>query len=220
VMGKDPGHVVADLTVDLPHPRHRKSPEFIAKVDLIYATLAGQTEPELLEMGTAPGEPGRTRSLPNVHVANLAGLLEALAEKPGDRADLYKLVEELNVDSDHLLLLTEAAELLGFATVAQGDINLTGLGQTFVDASILSRKDIFSTRIRRLPMFRWLLNMLEKADKHELEWDVVQSALEFEFLADEAEKQVDIAVNWGRYAELLSYDDGNATITLETVSKG
>jgi len=220
VMGKEPGHVVADLTVDLPQPRHRKSPDFIAKMDLIYATLAGQTEPESLEMGSAPGEPGRTRSLPDVHVGNLSGLLEALAEKPGDRADIYQLVEELKVDSDHLLLLTEAAELMGFATVAQGDINLTSLGQTFVDASILARKEIFATRIRRLPMFRWLLNMLEKADKHELEWDVIQSALELEFLPEEAEKQVEVAVNWGRYAELLAYDDGKATIYLETASKG
>ena len=48
VMDKEPGHMVADLLVDLPHPRHRKSPEFIAKVDLIYATLAGQTEPNHL----------------------------------------------------------------------------------------------------------------------------------------------------------------------------
>ena len=207
VMGKEPGHVVADLAVDLPHPRHRKSPEFIAKVDLIYATLAGQTEPESFELGTAPGEPGRTRSLLNVQAGDLAGLLEAVAEKPGDRADLYRLVEELKVDSDHLLLLTEAAELMGFATVAQGDINLTSLGQTFVDASILARKEIFAARIRRLPMFRWLLNMLEKADVHALEWDVVQSALELEFPPEEAEKQVEIAVNWGRYAELLSYDD-------------
>ena len=215
VMGKDPGRVVADLTVDLPHPRHRKSAEFISKVDLVYATLAGQTEPEPLELGTAPGEPGRTRTLPDVHVANIAGLLEALAEKPGDRADLYRLVEELNVDSDHLLLLTEASEMMGFATVAQGDINLTSLGQTFVDASILARKEIFSTRLRRLPTFRWMLNMLTKADKHALEWDVIQSALELDFLPEEAEKQVEIAVNWGRYAELFAYDDDKATIYLE-----
>ena len=108
---------------------------------------------------------------------------------------------------------------MGFATVAQGDITLTALGQTFVDASILARKEIFATRIRRLPMFRWLLNMLEKADAHALEWDVIQSALEFDFLPEEAEKQVDVAVNWGRYAELISYDDGKATIYLETNSK-
>jgi NitT/TauT family transport system ATP-binding protein len=219
VMGKDPGHVVADLTVDLPHPRQRKSPKFIAKVDLIYATLAGQTEPEHIEMGSAPGEAGHTRSLPNVHVANLAGLLEALAEKPGDRADIYRLVEDLKVDSDHLFLLTEAAELLGFATVAEGDINLTPLGQTFVDASILARKEIFATRIRRLPLFRWLLNMLEKADDHYLETDVVQSALELDFPPEEAEKQVDVAVNWGRYAELVTYDDSKARIYLEEAEK-
>ncbi len=219
VMGKGPGHIVADLTVNLPHPRHRKSPEFVAKVDLVYATLAGQTEPEQIEMGSAPGEPGRTRALPNVHVANLAGLLEALAEKPGDRADIYQLVEELKVDSDHLLLLTEAAELLGFATIAQGDITLTALGQTFVDASILARKEIFATRIRRLPMFRWLLNLLLKANAHTLETDVIQSALELEFLPEEAEKQIEIAVNWGRYAEVVAYDDSNARIYLEETEK-
>jgi NitT/TauT family transport system ATP-binding protein len=215
VMEKEPGRVVADLAVDLPHPRHRKSPEFIAKVDLVYATLAGQTEPESLELGSAPGEPGRTRSLPDVHVGNLTGLLETLAEKPGDRDDLYHLVEELKLDSDSVLLLTETAELLGFATVAQGDITLTPLGQTFVDASIQVRKEIFATRIRRLPTFHWMLNMLDKADKHELEWDVIQSALELDFPSEEAEKQVETAVNWGRYAEILAYDDGKATIYLE-----
>jgi NitT/TauT family transport system ATP-binding protein len=219
VMGKDPGHVVADLTVNLPHPRHRKSPEFIAKVDLVYGTLAGQTEPEALELGTAPGEPGHTRSLPDVQVGNLTGLLEGLAEKPDDRADIYRLVEELKIDSNHLFLLTESAELLGFATVAQGDITLTALGQTFVDASILARKEIFATRIRRLPMFRWLLNMLEKSDVHTLEWDVIQSALELEFPPEEAEKQVEIAVNWGRYAELISYDDAKGTISLEEATR-
>lgn len=215
VMEKEPGHIVADIAVDLPQPRQRKSPEFINMVDMVYATLAGQTLPETQEMGSAPGEPGRTRPLPNVPVANVAGLLETLAEKPGDRADIYQFVEELKVDSDHVLQLTEAAELLGFATVEKGDISLTSLGQTFAEASILARKEIFATRIRRLPTFRWMLNMLERADKHELEWDVIQSALELEFPPEDAEKQIEIAVNWGRYAEILAYDDDKATIYLE-----
>jgi len=215
VMEKEPGRVVAELPVDLPQPRHRKSPEFISKVDLVYATLAGQTEPESLELGSAPGEPGRTRSLPNAHVGNLTGLLETLGEKPDDRDDIYHLVEELKIDSDSVLLLTETAELLGFATVAQGDITLTPLGQTFVDASIQVRKEVFATRIRRLPTFRWLLNMLVKADRHELEWDVIQSALELDFPPEEAEKQIETAVDWGRYAEILAYDDGKGTIYLE-----
>jgi NitT/TauT family transport system ATP-binding protein len=86
--------------------------------------------------------------------------LEHLAEEPNNRADLYRLADDLRVDSDDLLLLTEAAELLGFATVSQGDITLTSLGETFADASILARKEIFATRIRRLPFIKWLLAML------------------------------------------------------------
>ena len=165
VMEKEPGRIVADIPIDLPQPRQKKSPEFTSKVDLIYATLAGQTQPELLELGSMPGEAGgHMRTLPDVSVSNLAGLLEALADKPDDRADIYQLVGELKVDSDHLLRLTETAELLGLANIDHGDIALNTLGQTFADASILARKEIFSTRIRRLPMFRWLLNMLNKAD--------------------------------------------------------
>src|SRR2546427_5196532 len=40
------------------------------------------------------------------------------------RSDIYKLATELQVHLDALLRLTEAAELLGFATLAQGDITL------------------------------------------------------------------------------------------------
>jgi NitT/TauT family transport system ATP-binding protein len=207
VMDKEPGRVVAELKIDLPHPRQRKTNEFVSIVDKAYALLAGQTQPEPVELGTAPGEPGRTRGLPQIEINDLAGLLEHLAEEPNNRADLYLLADDLRVDSDDLLLLTEAAELLGFATVSQGDITLTSLGETFADASIQARKEIFATRIRRLPFIKWLQAMLTAADKHQLEREVLMTALELEFLPEEAERQLDIVAEWGRYAELVSYDD-------------
>lgn len=215
VMDKNPGRVVADLPVTLPHPRQRKSAEFQAVVDQVYATLAGQTQPESVELGTAPGEPGRTRALPHVPISDLAAMLEFLAELPKDRADIYRLAEELNVDSDKLLRLTETAELLGFATIEKGDITLSPLGETFAEASILARKEIFASRIRRLPIFKWLVTMLRAAGKKQLQWDVIQTALELEFPPQEAELQVETMVNWGRYAEMLVYDDDDATIYLE-----
>ena len=74
---------------------------------------------------------------------------------------------------------------------------------------------MFAVRIRRLPMFKWLLGMLRASDNHTMEWDVVKAALGLEFPPDEAEKQLDTLVDWGRYAEVLAYDDGKAVITLE-----
>ncbi len=214
VMEKDPGRVVAEMTVDLPHPRQRRSPEFLQRVDEVYGLLAGQTQPEHVELGVAPGEPGRIRTLPPITINELAGFLEHIAEAPNRRHDLYRLAQELTVDPNHLLQLTEVVELLGFATVGSGDIVLTPLGETFAEASILARKEIFATRIRRLPIFRWLLSLLRVAENHRLKKDIILQALELEFPPDEADRQLDIIINWGRYAEILVYDDTTETISL------
>ena len=215
VMDKDPGRVIMNLKVDLPLPRNRKDPRFINLVDRVYMVLAGQTQPEHVELGTAPGEPGRTRALPHINIDDLSGLLERLDNMPNNRADIYALAQELQINSDELLRLIEAAELLGFANVAYGDITLNPLGETFAEASIRARKEIFATRIRRLPLFKWLLSLLRASDKKQMEWDVVQKALELEFHEEEAERQLDTAIDWGRYAELLAYDDSSQVLFLE-----
>ncbi len=215
VMDKDPGHVVSVLPITLQHPRQRKSPQFQSVVDQVYSILAGQTLTEAEELGTAPGEPGRTRSLPDIRINDLSGLLEHLDELPENQADIYRLVEDIGLDSDHLLLLTEAAELLGFARIEKGDINLTSLGETFAEASILARKEIFATRIRRVPLYRWLISLLQKSDKHQIKWEFLKTALELEFPPEETERQLDIIVDWGRYAEILAYDDDQEILYLE-----
>ncbi len=215
VMEKGPGHVVNEVAVPLPHPRKRKSQRFLDLVDQVYAILAGQTQPEHVELGTPPGEPGRTRALPQVSINELSAFLEHAAQLPGGRGDIYRMAEELQINSESVLRLTEGAELLAFVTITQGDALLTSLGETFADASILARKEIFAARIKRLPIIRWLMSLLEAAENHQLEWDVVRTALELEFPPEEAEQQLDTAVRWGRYAEILSYEDDAEMIYLE-----
>lgn len=216
VMDKNPGRVIADMQISLPHPRQRRSTEFQSLVDQVYSLLAGQTQPEAVELGPAPGEPGQTRGLPHIAVGDLTGLLEYLSELPNDTSDIYLLEDELGIDPDQLLSLTETAELLGFATIQKGDISLTSLGETFAEASILARKEIFATRIHHIPVFRWLLTMLGSAEGQQLGAEILQTALELEFPPEEAKRQLDTAISWGRYAELLAYDDGNETLYLES----
>ena len=151
----------------------------------------------------------------NLAINDLAGFIAHVYEAPQHRADIYQLAADLKVRLDALLPLTEAAEWLGFATVAQGDITLTPLGETFADASILAREEIFASRIRRVPIFQWLLGMLTAADRHQLNKEMVTAALELDFPTEEAVRQVEIAINWGRYAELLSSYDNTRTLSLE-----
>jgi NitT/TauT family transport system ATP-binding protein len=44
---------------------------------------------------------------------------------------------------------------------------------------------------------------------------VIQKALELEFHEEEAERQLDTAIDWGRYAEILAYDDSSQVLFLE-----
>ncbi len=215
VMDKGPGRIIAEVPVTLPHPRDRKSDAFVALTDRVYALLMGQTQPEHVEFGTEPGQAGRTRALPRAAVTELAGLLEHVNSTPAERDDIYQLREDLGLDFNDLQALVEAAELLGFARVETGDFIISPLGETFADASILARKEIFASRLRRLPFFRWMLRMLEASGERALRRDVLLTALERDFPPDEAERQLDIASEWGRYAELFGYDDSQSRFFLE-----
>ena len=215
VMEKDPGRVIAEVNVSLPQPRSKKSPEFQAIVDEVYALLAGQTKTESDDQAIAVNGAGHTRAMPKVTVGELAGFVEHLAGLGTQKADIFRLADELHTDSERVLRLTEAAERLGFAVLAHGDMTITPLGETFAEASIQARKEIFATRVRRVPMISWLLSMLRAADRHELEFDVVQSALGLDFPPQEAEQQLSNAIDWGRYAELIAYDDNTGMILLE-----
>jgi NitT/TauT family transport system ATP-binding protein len=169
-------------------------------------------------MGTAPGKPGVTRWLPQIQISDLVGLLEHLAESSEPTYDIYQLTEDFGADSDLVLRLIDTAELLGFVRVGQGDVMLTPLGETFSEASILTRKEIFSTRIRRLPIFQWLINMLQIAENQSLKRDVVRLALELELPPAEAEKQLNTIIEWGRYGELIAYDDETEMLMLEPLA--
>lgn len=214
VMGTQPGHIVTEFAITLPHPRRRKDAAFETLIDRIYGVIAGHTEPEAKEVGTAPGAPGPTRLLPDSSVPALAGMLEHINQGKG-RHDLYKLDDELGVEMDVLLQTVEMAEILGFAKVESGDIQITPLGQTFAEASILTRKEIFANRVRRLPMIQWVMNMLNAAPEQRLPWRVFHTALSLEFPEDMAEGQLDVAIGWGRYAELIDYDDNDETLSLD-----
>ncbi len=219
VMGKEPGHIIAEFVVDLSHPRSRKDRNFESLLDRIYAAIAGRTESEAKEVGTAPGTPGETRVLPPSSVDELAGMLEHLAGI--DAAyDVYKLEDDLGVSMNDLVETIQMAEMLGFASVSAGDIQISPLGRAFAEASILTRKELFAQRARRLPMIAWMVDMLKATPDGSLPRKVFYTALKPEFPDELADRQLDVAINWGRYAELILYDDSSETLSLDPSDGG
>jgi NitT/TauT family transport system ATP-binding protein len=213
VMGKDPGRIVSEIQVSLRHPRHRKDISFQNLVDSVYAAVAGQTRPETESLGTAPGQPGATRRLPRALLNQLAGLVEKLSDE-GGRADLYRIGGELSLELDDLLPIVEAGALLGFLSVQEGDLLLALLGQTYAEASILARKEMLAGRVLRMPVIAWIYESLRRDENHRLSWEYFLNKLQADF-ENRAEDQLDIAISWGRHAELFAYDDDTGELYLE-----
>ncbi|HEX2822596.1 MAG TPA: AAA-associated domain-containing protein [Streptosporangiaceae bacterium] len=127
VLSTNPGKFKAEIHCDLARPRNRRGPEFEALVDQIYGIMTEQVTPDAGHQTTVvePGlESPTDLPLPRASVGELAGLLEIL-DKRGGRDDLPKLAQHLTFEVDDLLPLVDAAEMLGFATVADADIELT-----------------------------------------------------------------------------------------------
>lgn len=213
IMDKDPGRITAEMPIHLRHPRERKDTAVQALVDRIYAAVAGKTQSEAEELGSAPGR-GRMRPLPMAHLNAVAGLLERLTSEAG-RADLYRLAAELMVELDEVLPVVEACELLGFLHVQEGDLMITPLGKAYAEASILSRKEMLAGRVLRLPLIGWIYETLRQDDDQRVARDYFLDKLRPEF-HDLAGQQVEAAVNWGRFAELFAFEDDTDELYLES----
>ena len=60
-----------------------------------------------------------------------------------ERKIFYRLAEDLIMDAEDLLPIIEASVLLGFATLKEGDVEITPEGARFAEADILTRKILF-----------------------------------------------------------------------------
>ncbi len=145
--------------------------------------------------------------LPHVPLGRLFGLIEAMAETPGPD-DVFRLAGRLSLQLDELLPLLEAAQLLSWAHVENGDYDLTEEGRRIADGSLAERKTLFRERVRTLPLMAAVLEAL--ARRKRVSRESIAARLRGAHGAVEAEKQLDTAINWGRWAELIDYDSDQA----------
>jgi NitT/TauT family transport system ATP-binding protein len=218
VLGRHPAHIHADFTVNLPHPRDRKSAKFVELVDSIYRVL---TRPDLEEetsppRTSAPGAALRAKAvmLPHTRPGGLAGLLEILIDQ-GGRADLHRLADELSLEVDALLPSVETAVLLGFLRVEEGDAVITPEGQSFAQADIQARKAIFhKAAIANVPLLRQMEQSLKAKSNRALSEEFFRDLLDEQFSEEESRRQLETAIQWGRYAEIFDYDAESGKLTL------
>jgi NitT/TauT family transport system ATP-binding protein len=217
IFGSDPATIRADIPVPMPRPRDANGPIFRRLVDEVYTLLT-----------TVPGREGGKRGprgdtidiayrIPDASIQQLVGLLDALSAPPYEgRADLPRLAESEHLSTDDLMVLIETLQLLGFAQVGGGDIEVTPAGRAFAAADLLHRKQIFADHLRRsVPLVAHIRKVLDERPGHSAPEARFLAELEDHLSEEEAQRVLETVINWGRYAELFAYDYDRGTLSLE-----
>lgn len=229
VLDSNPGRIKAELTVDLPQPRDRRSPAFEALVDEVYGILTGQqAEPRAAVAGIA-GAPvdvsiaaaAATANeidfpLPAASTGSLGGLVELLAERGGTEG-LAEIADELRYELDDLLPVVDAAQLLKLARPQGTELRITEQGRRYAAADLLRAKEQFATlAMEAAPLVRRIVRDLRHTTSGAIRADDYLTELKAHFGEDDAQQQLDTAIDWGRYGELFEYDADTGRLLLPT----
>jgi NitT/TauT family transport system ATP-binding protein len=144
--------------------------------------------------------------LPHARPGGMAGLLELLLDK-GGRDDIYRLADDLAFEIDDLLPIVDAAQLLGFLIIEEGDAAITKSGTEFANSEILRQKELFrDAAVEHVLLLRQIRRALESKSDHTVPEDFFLDMLDEQFSEEECLRQMETAVAWGRYAELFDFD--------------
>ncbi|WP_406463290.1 nitrate/sulfonate/bicarbonate ABC transporter ATP-binding protein [Streptomyces sp. NBC_01622] len=210
VLGARPYGTIREVfEVGLDRPRDRNSAAFEDLIDRVYRTMTGRhkegrtpgrAEPIELEKRTAANTP-----LPTASVDGLSGLAEMIAHS-GGRVDLADLADDLGLEIDDILPLVDALDLLGFAAVHGDDLLLTDTGTEFAGADVQKSKSIFAQAALNAPLVKLITSSLRQNPDGTLRAGFFRDVLAHHFTSEQVTRQLETATDWGRYAELYSYD--------------
>lgn len=205
VLGANPGLIRGEVQVDIPRPRDKKAPRFVALVDYIYTVMTNPQAPVgALPSSAAPSD--RFPMLPHARSGGISGLLEIIADR-GGREDLPKLADSLRLEVDDLLPAVDAAVMLGFAEVKQGDVMITAAGQEFATAGVHRSHEIFQEQlVKNVPFASTVVQAIKQKKDGRISKEFLLDILDEHFSESEAERQFQTLVDWGRYAQLFEYD--------------
>jgi NitT/TauT family transport system ATP-binding protein len=222
VLAADPGRIRADIPgLALDKRRQKGLPEYAALVDAIYRLMTSpQARVEdilpLARPVQAPVVERTYQALPHAKIDDLIGLIGHLDEA-GGRQDLPVLARDLQLEVDELLPLMDWLAILGLGSAQEGDAVLSDLGRQFAAAEdVQQQKQIFRAQVlQNVELIHQILDQLRAAESRSFKEDALLEQLQEHFSEPEARRQLDTAIDWGRFAELFAYDDDSGELYLE-----
>ncbi|AIY43642.1 ABC-type nitrate/sulfonate/bicarbonate transport system [Collimonas arenae] len=235
IISSHPGRIKNVIQNPLPYPRDVKSKEFAALVNQIHDAITALALPDEPGAEVALAETGvdgektpeqevqtaaqdassnRVEPIPNVPVGRIVGLLEILQNNQ-ETINIYELSTRIGTDFGETIAIVKAAEMLDLVDTPKHEVNMTTLGWYFLAAPMAARKTLFRKQILRLRLFQMLTTRLNENPGAKVKEDDILEELASLLPYDQPESLFATLISWGRYAEIIDYDQRTGTVHLE-----
>ena len=219
IMTTNPGRIKTVLENPLPYPREPHSPAYQAFVDRLHDIITGLYIPEqetvIAPAAVPEGPVGAPAiiSIPLVGVREIIGLLESVGQRGGD-VEFFRLTAEMGRAFTRILLAVKAAELLELLESPRDRLMLTSLGRQFISVTRKLRQQIFAKQLAHVPLVMRVLEMLRHGEENRLAQEVLLEELAIQCPQEDPRRLLRILMNWGRFANLWTYDVATQTLVL------
>jgi NitT/TauT family transport system ATP-binding protein len=241
IISSHPGRVRNVIVNPLPYPRDVNSRQFVALVDQVHAAITALVLPDepadqpaarpagpglgkaaaaaegTPESATSTGGP-RVEAIPNAPVETIVGLLEIL-EDSEETINVFDLSARIGREFGETIAIVKAAEMLGLVDTPKDDVVMTQVGWYFLAAPAAVRKTLFRQAIMKLRLFQLLTSRLEAAPDGRVDANTVLEELGTLLPYDQPPKLFQMLIAWGRYAELVDFDQDANDVYLHQASE-
>jgi len=152
-------------------------------------------------------------TFPKSTISEIIGLLEAVNDAGGIE-DAARLAGDYDLELDEILPSIDGAELLGFAKVMDGNIELTPVAQKLIDAGIIERKKIIRDKVADVELIKELRNKLIDLSDHKMRKQDALNFLMARISTTDIESYFMSIINWTRYAGIIGYNCDSEEICL------
>ena len=109
--------------------------------------------------------------------------------------------------------------MLGLVDTPKDDVLMTEAGWYFLAAPTPARKTLFRQAIMKLRLFQMLTARLSESPDARIDADSVLEELGTLLPYDQPAKLLGTLIAWGRYAELIDFDENSNSVYLHAASE-
>jgi NitT/TauT family transport system ATP-binding protein len=210
ILSSNPGQIIADVPIKLPHPRDDTSAEFHQVLDNLYKALTSINQIPKSDQDLRKFYPQA------VSVVNLFHFMFTINEMSADKKlDVKKLSAKLKLNNEQLLSYIDSLILLKFADMQDNIIKLSLDGKKLITLDDEKQKEIFREHLlQNVAFVSNINNIFLKDPEASISQKHLLDMLEEKFNRNQALQILNATISWARYADLFSYNNIKAELHL------